>query len=64
MPWQIEEVVRGQISDETSSNTSLEEWVEQTNLLKLPLCQLIVKNPIDSIWLVGKDELQGAKNGR
>lgn len=54
----------GQFADETLSSTQLEEGVEQTNLRKLPLCQLIVNNPIDGIWLVGKDVLQGARNGR
>lgn len=54
----------GQFTDETLSSTQLEEGVEQTDLRKLPLCQLIVKNPIDGIWLVGKDVLQGARNGR
>lgn len=54
----------GQFADETLSSTQLEEGVEQTNLRKLPLCQVIVKNPIDGVWLVGKDVLQGARNGR
>lgn len=54
----------GQFPDELALSSQIEEGVEQTNLRKLPLCQLIVKNPIDSIWLVGKAELQGAKNGR
>ena len=54
----------GQFTDETLSSTQLEEGVEQTNLRKLPLCQVIVKKPIDGIWLVGKDVLQGARNGR
>ena len=53
-----------QIPDESTLCSQLEEGVEQTNLRKLPLCQLIVKNPIDGIWLVGKDVLQGARNGR
>ena len=54
----------GQFPDESTFCSQLEEGVEQTNLRKLPLCQLIVKNPIDGIWLVGKDVLQGARNGR
>lgn len=54
----------GQFTDETLSSTQLEEGVEQTNLRRLPLCRLIVKNPIDGIWLIGKDVLQGARNGR
>lgn len=54
----------GQLPDESDSSSQLEEGVEQANLRKLPLCQLIVKNPIDGIWLVGKDVLQGARNGR
>lgn len=53
-----------QIPDESTLCSQLEEGVEQANLRKLPLCQLIVKNPIDDIWLVGKDVLQGARNGR
>ena len=53
-----------QIPDESTLCTQLEEGVEQANLRKLPLCQVIVKNPIDGIWLVGKDVLQGARNGR
>ena len=54
----------GQFADETLSSTQLEEGVEQTNLRKLPLCQVSVKNPIDGVWMVGKDVLQGARNGR
>ena len=54
----------GQFPDESTLSSQLEEGVEQTNLRKLPLCRLIVKNPIDGIWLVGKDVLQGARNGR
>lgn len=54
----------GQFPDESALGSQLEEGVEQTNLRKLPLCWLIVKNPIDGIWLVGKDVLQGARNGR
>ena len=53
-----------QIPDESTLCSQLEEGVEQTNLRKLPLCQVIVKNPIDGVWLVGKDVLQGARNGR
>lgn len=53
-----------QIPDESTLCSQLEEGVEQANLRKLPLCQVIVKNPIDGIWLVGKDVLQGARNGR
>ena len=45
----------GQFPDESALGSQLEEGVEQTNLRKLPLCQLIVKNPIDGIWLVRKD---------
>ena len=54
----------GQFLNESALISQLGEGVEQTNLRKLPLCQLIVKNPIDGIWLVGKDVLQGARNGR
>ena len=54
----------GQFPDESTLSSQLEEGVEQTNLRKLPLCRLIVKNPIDGIWLVGKDVLQGTRNGR
>ena len=54
----------GQLPDESDSSSQLKEGVEQTNLRKLPLCQVIVKNPIDGVWLVGKDVLQGARNGR
>ena len=54
----------GQFLEESTLSSQLEEGVEQTNLRKLPLCQVIVKNPIDGIWLVGKDVLQGARNGR
>lgn len=53
-----------QIPDESTLCSQLEEGVEQANLRKLPLCQVIVKNPIDGVWLVGKDVLQGARNGR
>lgn len=53
-----------QIPDESTLCSQIEEGVEQANLRKLPLCQVIVKNPIDGIWLVGKDVLQGARNGR
>ena len=38
--------------------------MEQTNLRKLPLCQVIVKNPLGQLWLVGKDVLQGPRTGR
>lgn len=54
----------GQFQDESTLSSQLEEGVEQTDLRKLPLCCLIAKNPIDGIWLVGKDVLQGARNGR
>ena len=54
----------GHIADETDPSSKLEEGIEQTNLRKLPLCQVIVKNPIGQLWLVGKDVLQGPRNGR
>lgn len=54
----------GYIADESDSSYNLEEGIEQTNIRKLPLCQVIVKNPLGQLWLVGKDVLQGARNGR
>lgn len=54
----------GYIADESDPSSNLEEGIEHTNLRKLPLCQVIVKNPIGQLWLVGKDVLQGARNGR
>ena len=54
----------GQFTDESVLSSQLEDGVEQTNLRKLPLCRLVLKNPIDVVWLVGKDVLQGARNGR
>ena len=54
----------GHIADESDPSSKLEEGIEQTNLRKLPLCQVIVKNPLGQLWLVGKDVLQGARNGR
>lgn len=54
----------GHIADESDPSSNLEEGIEQTNLRKLPLCQVIVKNPIGQLWLVGKDILQGPRNGR
>lgn len=54
----------GHIADESGSSNELEEGIEQTNLRKLPLCQVIVKNPLGQLWLVGKDILQGPRNGR
>ena len=54
----------GHIADESDPSSKLEEGIEQTNLRKLPLCQVIVKNPIGQLWLVGKDILQGPRNGR
>lgn len=54
----------GHIADESDASSNLEKGMEQTNLRKLPLCQVIVKNPLGQLWLVGKDVLQGARNGR
>ena len=54
----------GHIADESDPSSKLEEGIEQTNLRKLPLCQVIVKNPLWQLWLVGKDVLQGPRNGR
>ena len=54
----------GHIVDESDPSSNLEEGMEQTNLRKLPLCQVIVKNPLGQLWLVGKDILQGPRNGR
>lgn len=54
----------GHIADESDPGSKLEEGIEQTNLRKLPLCQVIVKNPLGQLWLVGKDVLQGPRNGR
>ena len=54
----------GHIADESDPSSKLEEGVEHTNLRKLPLCQVIVKNPLGQLWLVGKDILQGPRNGR
>ena len=54
----------GHIADESDPSSNLEKGIEQTNLRKLPLCQVIVKNPLGQLWLVGKDVLQGARNGR
>lgn len=54
----------GHIADESDPSSKLEEGIEQTNLRKLPLCQVIVKNPLGQLWLVGKDVLQGPRNGR
>ena len=55
---------QGWISDEPDPSNKLEERIAQTNLRKLPLCQVIVKNPLGQLWLVGKDVLQGPRNGR
>ena len=52
------------MADESDPSSKLEEGIEQTNLRKLPLCQVIVKNPLGQLWLVGKDILQGPRNGR
>lgn len=54
----------GHIADESDPSSNLEKGIEQTNLRKLPLCQVIVKNPLGQLWLVGKDVLQGPRNGR
>jgi len=54
----------GHIADEPDPSSNLEEGIEQTNLRKLPLCQVIVKNPLGQLWLVGKDILHGPRNGR
>ena len=54
----------GHIADESDPSSKLEEGIEQTNLRKLPLCQVIVRNPLGQVWLVGKDVLQGPRNGR
>ena len=55
---------QGWISDEPDPSNNLEEGIAQTNLRKLPLCQVIVKNPLGQLWLVRKDVLQGQRNGR
>ena len=54
----------GHIADESDPSSQLEEGIEQTSLRKLPLCQVIVKNPLGQLWLVGKNVLQGPRNGR
>ena len=35
-----------------------------TNLRKLPLCQCEVRNPLSMMLIIGKDSLQGPRNGR
>ena len=37
---------------------------ELSNLRKLPVCQVRVKNPLSQNWLIGKETLQGPRNGR
>ena len=54
----------GHIADESDPSSKLEEGIEQTNLRKLPLCQVIVRNPLGQLWLVGKDILHGPRKGR
>lgn len=54
----------GHIADESDPSSNLEEGIEQTNLRKLPLCQVIVKNPLFMVLMIGKDVLQGPRNGR
>ena len=54
----------GHIADESDPSSQLEEGIEQTNLRKLPLCQVIVRNPLYIVLMIGKDVLQGPRNGR
>lgn len=37
---------------------------EYRNLRKLPECQVGIRDPLSQIWLVGKETLQGPRNGR
>ena len=54
----------GHIADESDPSSKLEEGIEQTNLRKLPLCQVEMKNPLFMVLMIGKDVLQGPRNGR
>ncbi len=54
----------GHIADESDPSSKLEEGIEQTNLRKLPLCQVEIKNPLSMVLMIGKDVLQGPRNGR
>lgn len=44
--------------------TKLNLEKEYRNLRKLPECQVGIGDPLSQIWLVGKETLQGPRNGR
>jgi len=37
---------------------------EYTNLRKLPLCRVKQPDALRQVWVIGKETLQGPKNGR
>ena len=41
----------------------LNQGKEYSNLRKLPACQVRVRNSLSQMWLVGKESLQGPRNG-
>lgn len=53
-------LAQGYLPD-NSSKLNLEE--EYCNLRKLPDCQLKTKVPLSQVWLIGKETLQGPRNG-
>lgn len=54
----------GCIDNEFSINNNLVAGYEYSNIRKLPLCQINSMNPLSMLLLIGKDVLQGPRNGR
>ena len=44
--------------------SNLEEGRGYSNIRKLPLCLIQTNEPLQQIWLIGKESLQGPRNGR
>lgn len=42
----------------------LEEGIAYRNFRKIPLCYIYNTDPLGTILLIGKDALQGPRNGR
>ena len=57
-------LAQGLVLDSSGITNKLEERRSYTNIRKLPLCCVQHENPLRQILLIGKDSLQGPRNGR
>ena len=57
-------LAQGLVQDTMKSFDQLEEGIVYRNFRKIPLCYINNRDPLGKILLIGKDALQGPRNGR